>query len=211
MLSSDMLAPPTTGSRLVLAHGFTQNRRCWGEFGERCTRSFDVRAVDLPGHGWSTHDNASLNEAGSLIVGAGGPAHYLGYSMGGRMLLHAGLQATAGEIRSLILVGATAGIENAAERAQRKASDDQLADRIMQIGTPAFVDEWLTKPMFAGLTPETSAAVKRYENPPDGLASSLRSCGAGVQEPLWDRVRKIRSSLRSASEWCRRSVRMLGS
>lgn len=187
-----MLGPSMNTSRLVLAHGFTQNSRCWGDFGDRCARSFDVRAVDLPGHGWSGYDDSDLNQAGRLILDAGGPAHYLGYSMGGRMLLHAALKDTVGEMRSLILVGATAGIESAAERAERKAQDDRLASRVLEVGTPAFVNEWLQNPMFAGLTPETSHQVKRYENAPDGLASSLRNRGTGSQTPLWDQLHLLR-------------------
>lgn len=192
MLSSQMLGPSMNSSRLVLAHGFTQNSRCWGDFGDRCARSFDARAVDLPGHGWSGYDDADLTRAGRLVVEAGGPAHYLGYSMGGRMLLHAALQDTLGEIRSLILVGATAGIESEAERAERRVKDDRLAARVLEIGTPAFVNEWLQNPMFAGLTPETSHQVKRYENAPDGLAASLRNRGTGSQASLWGHLHQLR-------------------
>lgn len=192
MLSSQMLGPSLNSSRLVLAHGFTQNSRCWGDFGDRCARSFDVRAVDLPGHGWSGHDDSDLTQAGRLVLDAGGPAHYLGYSMGGRMLLHAALQDTVGEIRSLIVIGATAGIESAEERAERKVQDDRLAARVLEIGTPAFVNEWLQNQMFSGLTPETSHQVKRYENAPDGLAASLRNRGTGSQAPLWDQLYRLR-------------------
>lgn len=192
MLSSQMLGPSMNSSRLVLAHGFTQNSRCWGDFGDRCARSFDARAVDLPGHGWSGHDNANLSQSGRLILDAGGPAHYLGYSMGGRMLLHAALQDTVGEIRSLILIGATAGIESAQERAVRKAEDDRRAARVLELGTPAFVNEWLQSPMFAGLTPDTSHQVKRYENAADGLAASLRNRGTGSQASLWEHLHLLR-------------------
>lgn len=192
MLSSQWLGPSTNSPRLVLAHGFTQNARCWGAFGTTCANTFDVLAVEAPGHGWSGYDDADLTRAGNLIVDAGGPAHYVGYSMGGRMLLHAALQDRVGEMRSLILIGATPGIENATERAERRTADGRLASRIMQIGTQAFVAEWLAQPMFADLTDEQSAKVKRFENAPEGLAASLRNCGTGSQESLWDRLSTLR-------------------
>ena len=192
MLAHQMLGPSTNLPRLVLAHGFTQNGRCWGEFGDIVADSFDVTVIDAPGHGWSGHDNASLQEAGELIVQAGGPAHYVGYSMGGRMLLHKALNDQLGEIRSLILIGATPGIESVAERAERKAEDNRRADRVMQLGAPAFIEEWLSQPMFAHLTDEQSAKVKRFENAADGMAASLRNCGTGSQESLWPYLGSLR-------------------
>lgn len=192
MLASQRLGPSNRPIRLILAHGFTQNARCWGTFGELTTDTFDVMAVDAPGHGQSGYDNADLREAGRLILAAGGPAHYLGYSMGGRMLLQAALDDEIGAVRSLILVGATPGIEESSARAARKSEDAQLASQIEQSGTPAFIDEWLAKPMFAGLTDEQSGKTKRYENAPDGLAASLRNCGTGSQTPVWDQLSTLR-------------------
>lgn len=192
MLASQWLGPSTDSTRLVLAHGFTQNARCWGRFGKTCAETFDVMAVDAPGHGWSGHDDADLTEAGTLIVQAGGPAHYVGYSMGGRMLLHAALNDRIGEIRSLILIGATPGIESATAREERRADDARTADRIMEIGTQAFVTEWLAQPMFADLTPEQSSMSMRFENSPEGMAASVRNCGTGSQEPLWERLTELR-------------------
>jgi len=184
MLATQMLGSSTNSPRLVLAHGFTQNARCWGSFGATCADTFDVMAVDAPGHGWSGYDSVDLERAGRLIVEAGGPGHYVGYSMGGRMLLHAALSGAV-EIQSLILIGASPGIEDSAARAERQAHDANLARHIMDVGTENFVNEWLAQPMFADLTDEESAKVKRFENSPEGMAASLNNCGAGAQTPLW--------------------------
>lgn len=192
MLATQWLGPSTNSPRLALAHGFTQNARCWGHFAELCSKDFDVIAMDAPGHGQSGYDNADLSTAGRLLVDAGGPAHYVGYSMGGRMLLHEALNDRVGEMRSLILIGATPGIESGAERTERQAADARRVARIIEIGTPAFVTEWLQQPMFAHLTDEQSAKFQRFENSAEGLAMSLRHCGAGVQESLWDRLGTLR-------------------
>ena len=192
MLATQWLGPSTNSPRLVLAHGFTQNARCWGQFGALCADTFDVLAVDAPGHGWSGYDDADLHRAGRLHIDAGGPAHYVGYSMGGRMLLHAALNDRVGEMRSLILIGATPGIESAEERKERQAIDAQRAARIMEVGAQQFVTEWLAQPMFAHLSDDQSAKVKRFENSPEGMAASLRNCGAGAQEPIWDQLSRLR-------------------
>lgn len=192
MLATQWLGPSTNSPRLALAHGFTQNARCWGRFAELCSKDFDVIAMDAPGHGQSGYDNADLSKAGRLLVDAGGPAHYVGYSMGGRMLLHEALNDRVGEMRSLILIGATPGIESAAERTERRVTDARRVAHILEIGTPAFITEWLQQPMFAHLTDEQSARFQRFENSAEGLAMSLHHCGAGAQEPLWDRLSTLR-------------------
>jgi len=192
MLATQSFGARTLKPALVLAHGFTQNARCWGTFGDLCTNDFDVLAVDAPGHGQSGYDTVDLNEAGRLILQAGGRAHYVGYSMGGRMLLHAALNDQMGLIRSLILIGATPGIEDAAARSQRASEDANRARHILEVGTQTFINEWLSMPMFANISVEESGLTKRYENSPDGMAASLLACGTGSQDPLWESLPLLR-------------------
>jgi 2-succinyl-6-hydroxy-2,4-cyclohexadiene-1-carboxylate synthase len=110
--------------------------------------------------------------------------------MGGRVALHAAL-AHPDRVERLVLVGATAGIDDIDERAERRSNDDRLADRIAAIGVEAFVDEWLTNPLFAGLDERSAGRDDRLRNTVDGLASSLRTCGTGSQDPLWSRLGEI--------------------
>lgn len=188
------------GRRIVLAHGFTQNSRCWGAFGDRLVDALadgaaddhEVVAVDLPGHGAtpSGHDDADLVAAGRLLLAAGGSAIYVGYSMGGRVALHAAL-ADPAAVEGLVLIGATAGIDDPDERASRRAADEALADRLLAEGVDAFLDRWLANPLFAGLDERAAARSARLTNRPEGLAASLRRCGTGTQEPLWDRLGEL--------------------
>ena len=175
------------GRRLILAHGFTQNARCWGPFAEHLAVDHDLTLVDAPGHGRSGHDEADLWTAARLLTEVGGPGVYVGYSMGGRTALHAAL-AHPEVVRGLVLIGATPGLPGEDERAQRRRADDELASRLLDIGLPAFLDRWLSQPLFAGLDAEAAALPARLTNRPDGLAASLRRCGTGNQEPLWDRL-----------------------
>lgn len=178
------------GPRLVLAHGFTQNGDCWGELPRLLAEQFEVVLVDLPGHGRSGHDDADLWQASQLLGDVGGPAIYVGYSMGGRTALHLALQAPA-LVEGLVLIGATAGIESEAERVARQEADEALAEHLGALGLDAFLDEWLAKPLFAGLDEVAAAREHRLTNRVEGLQGSLRSCGTGTQTPLWSRLVEI--------------------
>ncbi|MFA9566458.1 MAG: alpha/beta fold hydrolase, partial [Acidimicrobiales bacterium] len=167
------LASHTIGSgpRLVLLHGFTQNSACWGPFAERLATRHQVALVDAPGHGDSRHDDADLDDAARLSVEAGGAGIYVGYSMGGRVALHAAL-AAPDQVRALVLIGATAGIVDDTERAQRRRADEALADQLAPrhkhpnsggcgpggepnpAGLEGFLDHWLAQPLFATVPPD---------------------------------------------------------
>ena len=177
---------------MLLAHGFTQTAQSWSPVQHLLrARGFDdIKAIDLPGHGSADDVRADLWGSADHLVAAGGRTTYIGYSMGGRIGLHAAL-AHPHEVERLVLIGATAGIDNADARAQRRTDDELLADRIGTIGVEAFIDEWLQNPLFAGLTPNQALREDRLHNTADGLASSLRLAGTGTQAPLWDRLIEI--------------------
>lgn len=201
-LAVEHVPPPTSvaGADPVsvgLVHGFTQNAACMRPFGEMLRSALERRGIgaaitliDAPGHGASQHDRADLIDAARLCVEAGGQGHYVGYSMGGRMLLHGALLYPEA-FASLTLIGATAGIDSGTDRAARLTADEQLAEQIESGGVAAFLDDWLALPMFAGLSDEAAGRQHRLANRAEGLAASLRHCGTGNQFPLWDRLTEI--------------------
>jgi 2-succinyl-6-hydroxy-2,4-cyclohexadiene-1-carboxylate synthase len=177
------------GPPLVLLHGFTQT----GRFGDLLAESHTLLAIDLPGHGDSGPVRADLPTAAELVGDAvrsqvgETPCALLGYSLGARVALHAVLGAGL-PLRGVVYIGVTAGIEDPDERARRRRSDDVMAEELETSGDVAhFVDSWLRGPLFARLASGDAAQrPERLRNTADGLASSLRLCGAGTQEPLWD-------------------------
>ncbi|MGA9276494.1 alpha/beta fold hydrolase [Ilumatobacter sp.] len=177
--------------RAVLAHGFTQTARSWVHMQQLLAPDLDSVAVDLPGHGIAADLATDLWGAADHLVQHGGTGAYVGYSMGGRIALHAAL-AHADDVHRLVLIGATAGIDDAYERAVRRANDERLADRIEDIGVDPFLDEWLANPLFARLDERSAQRDDRRRNTPTGLASSLRTCGTGTQGPLWGRLSQVR-------------------
>jgi 2-succinyl-6-hydroxy-2,4-cyclohexadiene-1-carboxylate synthase len=183
---------PGGAPTVVLAHGFTMDRRCWGELPARLAgHGCEVRRVDLPGHGESGHDTADLWDAADLLVDAGGRGIYLGYSFGARVALHAAL-AHPDRVAALVLIGGPPGIEDVAERAARRADDERRAARIEEVGTEVFVAEWLQVPLLADLPAAAAHLPERLENRPEGLAASLRHCGTGRQDDLWPRLGQLR-------------------
>jgi len=179
-----------TGPRLVLVHGFTQTRRCWGPVADDLATDHEVVRVDAPGHGRSAEVVAGLRGGGRLIADRGGEATYLGYSMGGRHLLHLAL-ANPELVRGLVLLGATAGIEDPEERGARADQDRRTAARLRELGLLDFLHEWVAQPMFAGVPTERQYLLERMENTVDGLEASLLQAGTGAQDPSWDRLHRL--------------------
>jgi 2-succinyl-6-hydroxy-2,4-cyclohexadiene-1-carboxylate synthase len=178
--------------RLVLIHGFTQNARCWPGVADALTGTGrEVVAVDAPGHGRRTETDADLWQAADLIAAEAGPADYLGYSMGGRIALHIALAHPA-LVDRLILVSATAGIEDEQARAARRDADEAQAAELERSGDiDGFLERWLAGPLFATLAPDRAGVEARRTNTAAGLASSLRGTGTGTQDNLWPRLGEL--------------------
>jgi len=181
------------GSPVVLAHGFTHTSRSWGPFSGLLAERHEIRLVDLPGHGFSERVQAGFEDAARLLGETGGEAAYVGYSMGGRMSLRLALDSPE-KVTALVLIGASPGIEDPDEREQRRREDERMAEDLEgpdaedegRLG--AFIDRWLSLPLFRTLPRERAGISARLENTCAGLGSSLRLCGTGTQEPLWDRL-----------------------
>ena len=181
----------TSRPRLVLLHGFTQTGNSWNTIAGDLGGDFEVLAPDAPGHGDSRQPAPDLWHAAGAMTALCGRATYVGYSMGGRIALHAAL-ARPDLVERLILLGATPGIRDTQEREARKQSDEALALSIERDGVDAFLTRWLSNPLFEHLPTEASQQDDRRRNSVDGLAGSLRTCGTGSQDNLWTRLAELR-------------------
>ena len=176
------------GPRVVFAHGFTQTRESWKPVASQVAAAgFEAVIVDMPGHGESVNVRADLRRGGQLLTTVGGEGTYVGYSMGGRFCLHAALMYPH-LVRHLALIGTHPGLDDADDRVARRAADDVTANRLTEIGLPAFLDEWVQQPLFAGLQLTPADCAARLTNTVDGLRSSLWLAGTGAQESLWSRL-----------------------
>jgi 2-succinyl-6-hydroxy-2,4-cyclohexadiene-1-carboxylate synthase len=180
---------------LLLLHGFTQTGRGWDEVarhlgGER----YRPLAPDLRGHGAAASRRPiSFAACAADVAGlAAGRFALAGYSMGGRLALHVAL-AHPERVSRLVLVSATAGIEDPDERARRRAADEELAAWMEPKLMTEVADRWAAQPLFAGQAPEVAAAARadRLRNEPRHLAAALRGIGTGSMTPLWDRLAEL--------------------
>ncbi len=180
---------------LLLLHGFTQTGRGWDEVARHLSgERYRPLAPDLRGHGAAGSRrpidmDACVDDVAGLAAGRFALA---GYSMGGRIALHVAL-AHPERVARLVLVSTTAGIEDPAQRAARRARDEELAAWIERHAIADFADRWGAQPLFAGQTPEVAAAARadRLDNHPEHLAAALRGIGTGAHEPLWDRLGEL--------------------
>jgi 2-succinyl-6-hydroxy-2,4-cyclohexadiene-1-carboxylate synthase len=180
---------------LVLLHGFTQTRQSWRRTVLALEGRYRALVPDLPGHGQSARRTPSFDACDGYVraLAPGDEPFVLGgYSMGGRVALHAAL-AVRERVRALVVVGASPGIADAAERAERRTADEALAERIEALGVEAFAREWAAQPLFAGQPARVAAAAHadRLRNTAAGLAAALRGLGTGVMPPLWDRLGEL--------------------
>ena len=174
------------GPEIVLLHGFTQTSASWRPVTDRLALGYSVAAIDLAGHGSASDLRLDLAADAARVAGSTTDDRPLlvGYSMGGRTALRLALDHP-GAVRGLVLLGATAGIDDPDERAARRRADEELAARIEREGVAAFLPGWLAQPLFADLRPEPDDLAARLANSPEGLAASLRLAGTGTMDPPW--------------------------
>src|ERR1700737_158410 len=158
------------GPTLVMLHGFTGSAAGWGNHLDTLAScGWRVIALDLPGHGRSDAPDDprryAIENCQQYILAAlqelgvnQGEAVLLGYSMGGRVALYT---AFSGFFRALILESASPGLEDPAEREQRRISDEALAASIERDGVQAFVEHWEKLLLFASQSQLLSAVRER--------------------------------------------------
>ena len=195
----------STASSLTLAHapvialhGFTGRGSDWALLRDRL-KGHAWLTPDLPGHGPDASGEAGLGAHIATVDRALGffsePPVLLGYSMGGRIALHAAL-AEPERFSALVLIGASPGLETETERATRRESDAALAGRILSSDIREFLAGWDALPLLAGRAamPEpwkTRSFEARAKNTPAGLAASLAGVGTGVLPSLWEKLGEL--------------------
>ena len=169
--------------KTLVLHGFAGSPAAFAPFFPQAD------APRLPGHG-SAPDALSWDDALARLEPAK-PVELFGYSMGARLALSLALRRPE-KVRRLILESGTAGIEDAAECAQRRAEDDALAAFIEAGGMEKFVERWEQHPTLASLRPFAARLrPERLAHRPEGLASALRHLGTGAQPSCWSELRTL--------------------
>lgn len=109
----------------------------------------------------------------------------LGYSMGGRIALHALLDGA--RYNRAVIVSAGLGIEGEAERAARREADERWARRFENDGWETVLEDWNAQPLFGGHVP-----IRRERDYDRArVVQALRSWSPGVLPPLTPRLHEI--------------------
>lgn len=184
-----------TAPVLVLLHGFMGASADWDALAPALADGRRVLAVDLPGHGRSVglpercYTPEGVAEGLLQILDAEGitQADFAGYSMGGRMALFAALTHPE-RVRRLVLESVSPGLRTPEERARRRATDAERAQRLV-VDLRAFLEAWYRQPLFASLSRHEGLVeemvARRAANDPAELERVLRGMGTGSQPSLW--------------------------
>jgi 2-succinyl-6-hydroxy-2,4-cyclohexadiene-1-carboxylate synthase len=180
-------------------HGFTHTGASWDPVRAALGERYRAVAPDIRGHGAAAEALPVTLEAVIADIASAAPVEpftLVGYSMGGRIALHVAL-ALPERVDRLVLTGASPGLADPGERAERRAADEALADEIEGMGIDAFAARWAQTPVLAGQPPDVGALVDadRRRNTPAGLARALRGLGTGALPSLWDRLAEVPMSV----------------
>jgi 2-succinyl-6-hydroxy-2,4-cyclohexadiene-1-carboxylate synthase len=179
---------------VVLLHGFTHTGRSWDPVRESLGDAHRTIAPDIRGHGSASGRMPVELDSVLHDLMAGAPERFVlaGYSMGGRLALHLALAHPA-RVQRLILIGASPGLADPAEREARRLADERLADEIEGLDIASFAERWARTPVLAGLPDEVArrAHEDRLRSSPAGLAQALRGLGTGALPSLWERLGEL--------------------
>ena len=183
---------------IVLLHGFTHTGASWDPVVAALGERYRALAPDIRGHGSAAERLPVTLGAvlGDLVEIAPARFTLVGYSMGGRLALHAALApALRTRIDRLVLVGASPGLADPAEREARRTADERLAGEVERMTIEQFAERWARTPVLAGQPPPVAAAVHadRLRNQPAGVAGALRALGTGALPSLWNRLSEVRA------------------
>lgn len=177
-------------------HGAVGMAADWRSFAARLAHEkIGSRAVDL----WRFLEGGplpiadfgdALNEDAGAEPTRGGARALLGYSMGGRLALHALLEKKH-PWQAAVIISANPGLESLLERESRRIEDASWATMALTGNWLGFLDAWNAQPVL-GLTAmrdihnASRLMMRRRE-----IARSMVDWSLGSQQSLWDRLHQI--------------------
>lgn len=173
-------------------HGFLGRGADWNRL--RTAWPSDLPALQTPDLFAGPPLAATLEAFGARLaadVAAADPAPLLlGYSLGGRLALHA-LLARPALWRGAVIVSAHLGLESDADRAARCAEDAAWAGRFRTDGWARLLAHWNAREVFGGRTVELERPESAYDR--EALATALTTWSLGTQAPLAPRLGELKA------------------
>lgn len=145
-------------------------------------RFLECESVPMPEFG------KRLNAEAAGEVARAGRRILIGYSMGGRLALHALLEG--GPWDAAVIVSANPGLRDPAEAAARRSSDTLWATQALTLPWQDFIGKWNAQPILGGAMRDSREDGKLIQRRRE-IARSFVDWSLGSQQPLWDRLPEI--------------------
>lgn len=170
--------------RIFALHGFLGKPTDWNFLKENLIQP--VEAVDIlqkidTFEDWSQW----LNNQAKLFLEK---KILLGYSLGGRLAMHALLQKPH-LWDAAIIISAHTGLSNQQEKNHRKERDRILADRFKEISWQTLMEEWENQTIFQSATFRPKREEKEYQR--EIISEALEKWSLGNQNVLKQKIESI--------------------
>lgn len=175
-------------------HGAVGAAADWRAFAKTLAKDgISTRAVDL----WRFLECESvampdfgkrLNAQAEGEVSRGRRSLLVGYSMGGRLALHALLEG--GPWAAAVIISANPGIQDENEASLRRSNDALWASKALTMQWASFLAEWNSQPILGTAMRderEDSKLIQRRRE----IARSFVDWSLGAQQSLWERLAEI--------------------
>jgi 2-succinyl-6-hydroxy-2,4-cyclohexadiene-1-carboxylate synthase len=129
-----------------------------------------------------------LNAEAAGEVARGQKRILVGYSMGGRLAMHALLDG--GPWDAAVIISANPGIRDPAESSARRSTDALWATQALTLGWDDFLTKWSAQAILNGAIRDEREDKKLIQRRRE-IARSFVDWSVGNQTPLWDRLSSI--------------------
>lgn len=171
-------------SSIIALHGFLGHPSDWKHCGLQEARAVDLFSAPYSLHldQWGEQFNARLSsfEIESPVL--------LGYSLGGRLALHALIQNPA-LYKSAVIISSHPGIADKEKRLERLAQDKEWAKRFRQEEWNQIIERWNQQSIFKTSASPFQRLEKDYHR--ESLAQALECASLGVQEDLRGKIKTL--------------------
>ena len=180
--------------KIFCIHGNFQTAKVWQTLEERMKAGFsDLEMIteDLCAKQFQSFDDWTEDFCGRVEIQANGEKSILlGYSLGGRLALHACL-SRPDLWKSAIVVGADPGLESEEEKKLQLDRDRNWAQRLKREPLEKLVNEWDAQSVFCGIG--NQAPRNLGEMNPDRLSQQFEVFSKGIQQNLAPELAELKN------------------
>lgn len=180
--------------KIFCIHGNFQTAKVWQPLEERMKAGFsDLEMIteDLCAKQFQSFDDWTEDFCGRVDAQANGEKSILlGYSLGGRLALHACL-SRPDLWKSAIVVGADPGLESEEEKKLQLDRDRDWAERLKREPLEKLVNEWDAQSVFCGIG--NQAPRNLGEMNPDRLSQQFEVFSKGIQQNLAPELAELKN------------------